>query len=75
MGKINEPQNAVNHRVAKGDERQDGAERQAVDELLEEFGHGAIVSTYLIAPFLMVTITAGLEALRFSSMVIVPVMP
>jgi hypothetical protein len=31
---IDEPQNAIDHRVAEGDEREDGAEREAVDELL-----------------------------------------
>jgi glutamyl-tRNA reductase len=36
---VNEAQHAVDHRVAERDERVDGAERQAVEELLEEFGH------------------------------------
>jgi hypothetical protein len=31
---IDEPQNAINHRVAERDERENRAERQTVDELL-----------------------------------------
>jgi len=75
VGKVDEPQNSVNHRVAQRDEREDGAERQAVDELLEKFCHGATVSTYLNAPFLISRITAGFEALRLASMVMLPVTP
>ena len=37
---IDEPQNAIDHRVAERDERENGAERQTVDELLEKFGQG-----------------------------------
>ena len=36
MGKIDELDHAVDHRVAQRDERVDGAEREAVGELLEE---------------------------------------
>ena len=40
MREIDEAQNAIDHRVAQRDERENGAERQAVDQLLEKFGHG-----------------------------------
>jgi hypothetical protein len=40
VGKVDEPQHAVHHRVPERDERVDGAEREAVEELLEEFGQG-----------------------------------
>ena len=33
---IDETQDAINHRIAEGDERVYGAEREAVDQLLEE---------------------------------------
>ena len=36
---VDEAQHAVHHRVAEGDERVDGAEREAVDELLEKRVH------------------------------------
>ena len=35
---VDEAQHAINHRVAQRDERVDRAEREAVDELLEELG-------------------------------------
>ena len=73
--KIDEPQNAVNHRVADGDQREDGTEREAVDELLEEFRHGATVWTYWKTPLVMARITAGFDALRLASIVILPVTP
>jgi hypothetical protein len=37
MGEVNEAEDAVNHRVAERDERVDGAEGEAVEELLEKF--------------------------------------
>jgi hypothetical protein len=36
MGEIDEPQDAIDHRVADRDERVNRAEREAVDELLEK---------------------------------------
>ena len=36
---VDEPQHPVHHRVAERDQRIDGAEREAVDELLEEGIH------------------------------------
>jgi hypothetical protein len=36
---IDEPQYSIHHRVPKGDEGVDGAERETVDELLEEGIH------------------------------------
>jgi len=36
---IDEAQDAIDHRVAERDERIDGPEGQAVEELLQEFGH------------------------------------
>ena len=39
VGEIDKAQHAVNHRVAKRDEGVDGTEGEAVEELLEEFGH------------------------------------
>jgi hypothetical protein len=38
---IDEAQDAVNHRVTERDERVDGPEGDAVEELLEEFGQGS----------------------------------
>jgi hypothetical protein len=37
MREVDEAQDAIDHRIAQGDEREDGAKRQAVDELLEKF--------------------------------------
>jgi hypothetical protein len=34
VGKIDEPEDAINHRVSDGDERVDGAEGKSVEELL-----------------------------------------
>jgi hypothetical protein len=39
MGEVDHADDAVDHRVADGDEAIDGAERDAVDELLEEIFH------------------------------------
>jgi len=39
MGEIDEPEHAINHRVAERDERVYGSEGEAVEKLLEEFGH------------------------------------
>ena len=36
MGKVDHADDAVNHRIADGDEPVDGPERQPIDELLEE---------------------------------------
>ena len=36
---VDESENAINHRVAKCDERIDGTEGKTVQELLEKFGH------------------------------------
>src|SRR5436190_5462125 len=36
---INEAQHAINHRVTERYERVDGAERNAIDDLLQEFAH------------------------------------
>ena len=38
---IDEAQDAIDHRVAERDEGENRAERQAVDELLEEFGQAS----------------------------------
>ncbi|MDR3457762.1 MAG: hypothetical protein P4N60_09980 [Verrucomicrobiae bacterium] len=43
MREINEPENPINHRVAERDKRDDGAERQAVDELLEKFSQKELI--------------------------------
>src|SRR5437899_9346701 len=75
MRKIDETQNAIDHRIAQGDERVDEPQRQTVDELLQELVQGLIVSTYLNFPSLIVIITAGLVALRCSSSAVFPVTP
>jgi hypothetical protein len=38
MRKVNEAQDAVNHRVAQGDERENRAEGNAIEQLLKKFG-------------------------------------
>ena len=42
---VDELQDAVDHRVAQRDEGVDGPEREPVDEVLEELGHGAVGPT------------------------------
>ena len=39
VGEIDQPQHPVDHRVAKRDERVDGADRQRIDDLLEDRRH------------------------------------
>ena len=41
MGEIDHADDAVDHRVADGDQAVDRAEREAVDELLEEIFHAS----------------------------------
>src|ERR1043166_4833019 len=64
---IDETEDAVNHGVTEGDERVNCAERETVEQLLEKFVQGLIVSTYLNLPSLIVMMTAALVALRCSS--------
>ena len=45
VGEVDQAQHAVHHRVAEGDEGVDGAERQAVDELLEKRFHDRLTRT------------------------------
>jgi hypothetical protein len=42
MGEVDHADDAVDHRVADGDEAIDGAQRDAVDELLDEIFHAPI---------------------------------
>mgnify|MGYP003350183991 CR=1 FL=1 len=39
MGKIDDPQNAIDHRIPDRDEAVDRTERQPVDELLHKYFH------------------------------------
>src|SRR5258707_9099409 len=45
MGKIDEAQHAIDHGVAQRQQGINGAQRQAVDELLEKLGHFAAASS------------------------------
>ena len=40
---IDEPEDAIDHRVTERDEGENRAERQAVDELLEKFGQRQLI--------------------------------
>src|SRR5438552_4091948 len=75
VGEIDEAQHAINHGVSESDEGIDRTQRNPIDELLEKFAQGLMVSTYLNFPSLTVMTTAGLVALRCSSRVVLPVTP
>src|SRR4030095_8523354 len=44
VGEVDEAQDSINHRVPKGDQRVNGTQRQAVDELLQKPIHAAAKS-------------------------------
>jgi len=53
VGEIDHGQNAVNHRVAQGNQRVNAAQLQCVENLLKNIGHKIEKITSLYFPFLI----------------------